>query len=129
MQLKTYAFRVLLSGCLGNLCNSYRKLIMDEVRGIVMKKVILWSAIILLLTGCSYDTRILNNMTYVEKTEIKNDVIVVFIQPNGVRRELYWSGYKDSFLIEGKQYDISFIADDKKNIDRIVHIALSDSTK
>lgn len=99
-----------------------------------MKKLILWSAIILLLTGCSYDTknydtRILNNMTYVRKTEIKNEVLVVFIQPNGVRRELYWDGYKDSFLVEGKKYDIGFIADDKKSADRIVHIKLSDSTK
>jgi len=99
-----------------------------------MKKIILRAAIILLLSGCSYDTenydtRILNNMTYVTKTEIKNDVIVVFTQPNGVRRELYWNGYKDSFLVEGKKYDIGFIADDKKSADRIVHIKLSDSTK
>lgn len=99
-----------------------------------MKKIILWAAIILLLSGCSYDTknydtRILNNMTYVKKIEIKNDVIVVFKQPNGVRRELYWNGHKDSFLVEGQKYDIGFIADNKTSTDRIVHIKLSDSTK
>lgn len=68
-------------------------------------------------------------MTYVRKTEIKNDAIVVFIQPNGVRRELYWDGYKDSFLVEGKKYDIGFIPGNKKKADQIVHIKLSDSTR
>lgn len=101
----------------------------------MMKKIILWTgAILLLTTGCSYDKknysiRTLNNMTYVKKTEIKNDVILVFRQPNGVRRELYWDDYKDSFLVEDKKYDIDFMAGDKKSPDRIVHIELSDATK
>ncbi|WNS79014.1 hypothetical protein RRU94_03605 [Domibacillus sp. DTU_2020_1001157_1_SI_ALB_TIR_016] len=100
-----------------------------------MKKIILWTGAILFLTaGCSYDEksysiRTLNNMTYVKKTEIKNDVTLVFTQPNGVRRELYWNDYKDSFLVEDKKYDIDFMAGDKKRPDRIVHIELSDATK
>ncbi|MEM1505771.1 hypothetical protein RG959_20435 [Domibacillus sp. 8LH] len=100
-----------------------------------MKKIILWTGAILLLTaGCSYDKksyniRALNNMTYVKKTEIKNDVTLVFTQPNGVRRELYWDDYKDSFLVKDKKYDIDFMAGDKKRPDRIVHIELSDATK
>ncbi|MEM1503757.1 hypothetical protein RG959_10105 [Domibacillus sp. 8LH] len=100
-----------------------------------MKKIILWTGAILIFTaGCSYDKksysiRTLNNMTYVKKTEFKNDMIFVFTQPNGVRRELYWEGYKDSFLVKDKKYDIDFMAGDKKTPDRIVHIELSDSTK
>lgn len=99
-----------------------------------MKKIILWSIAVLLLTGCSYEakssnTRTLNNMTYVRKTEIKKDAVVVFTQPNGVTRELYWAGYKKSFLVEGKKYDIGFVAGEKKTVDRIVHIELSDSAK
>ncbi|WP_050182664.1 membrane lipoprotein lipid attachment site-containing protein [Domibacillus robiginosus] len=99
-----------------------------------MKKIILCSIAILLLTGCSYGTenyttRTLNNMTYVSKTEIKKETAFIFTQPNGVRRELYWNNYKDSFLVEGKKYDIQFVVDDKKAADRIVQIELSDSIK
>lgn len=68
---------------------------------------------IIILTGCGVETRTLNNMTYQSKVEGKDDTLVIFTQPNGVRRNLYWNPAEPVILVEGRKYDIEFTVEDK----------------